>query len=70
MVRDLGEARGRLFFYEREKLREAGEQDICSASLSLAGELAGRQLDSRRDAGATCGASAFEALVEAFLEAR
>ena len=64
-MRHLGEARRTMLFDQREKCREARDERLCSASILLAGELAGRQLDRRRDAGAT----AFKALVEALLEA-
>ena len=64
-----------MLFDEREKLREAGEEfRICSASILLAGERAGRtnffSQDSRRDSGGTVPISAFDALVEAFMKAR
>lgn len=70
--RDLGEGLWGFLFEEREEIREAGEERVCSASVLLAGEWAGRPLDSRRDAGATllAGATAFEALVKTFLKAR
>jgi len=70
MMRNGGEGRGSFFFDEREKWWEAGDECVCSATSALTGEWAGRPLDNRRDAGATsfvC-ATAFEALVKAFLK--
>ena len=68
-MRHLGEARRTMLFDQREKCREAGYERLCSASILLAGELAGRQLDSRPNADATsCSADAVEPLVQLFLE--
>jgi hypothetical protein len=71
---NLREKGGGFFPDQLKKLRKSGEsfgrvQGVCCVSTSLAGQRAGRPLDSRRDAGATLWRDVADTLVETFLKA-